>query len=136
MLSELDRVAVRVGHPGAAEIRQEVVRRAERRRTVGGQTLVVAVGIIGPEYDLNRPPTEVRFQSVIGYSGLDRGDADGELVQGYLHVNWCTILGRPEGLAKTETLVESDEPKDIAGVNVDRRGTKHTDTFYQDRGTS
>lgn len=125
VLKEAEWVAVRIGHPGGAEIGQEVVRWAERRCAVGGQACIRTVDVVGPKHDLDRPPMEARVQPVIADRGLDRGDPDGELAQGHLHVTWRTGLGCPEGFAKTETLVEGEEPDDVPGVNVDRGVPKH-----------
>jgi hypothetical protein len=125
MLSELDGIAVRIRHPGEAEIGEEVVRGAERGRTGGSQARVVSIGVVGPENDLDWSSTEVWIQPMIGDRCVNRGDADGESVQGHLDVNWCTLLGCSECLAKANTFVETDEPHDVEGVDVDRRAPKH-----------
>src|SRR5215204_7187096 len=131
LLSQLDRVTVRVGHPREAQVGQEVVRGAERRRALGSQARVVALRIVGPEHDLDGPASEVRVQAVIRDRGLDRGDADREPVQDDLHVNRRPVLWSAEALAKAETLVEADEPHDVMRVDVDRRSTEHDRNSYQ-----
>ena len=58
LLNQPDGVAVRVCNPCEAEVRQEVVRRAERGRTFAGQACVIAVHIVRPKHELDRPTTE------------------------------------------------------------------------------
>ena len=71
VLSEVDRVAVRIGDPSRSEVGLKVVWWAERRRTLGNQTRIIAVDIVSPEKDPNGPSAEARIQPVILNRGLD-----------------------------------------------------------------
>lgn len=48
------------------------MRLAQRGRAVGSQARVIAVSVVGPENYLDRPPAEVRVQTVIGDCRLNR----------------------------------------------------------------
>ncbi len=121
MLHELDRIAVGVGGPGGAEATgEEVVWGAERGGAVGGEPRVVAIDVIGPEHDLDRPPAEMRLEPVVCDRCLDRGDAELEVVEAELDVDRPLLWG-PERLLKAKPFVELGELPDVAGVEVDHR---------------
>jgi hypothetical protein len=139
-LNELDGVAIRVRHPRYSEVIQEVVWWAERKGAFGGQARVVAVGVVRPENDLDRPSTEVRTQAVIGRRCLDRGDADYEPIKSHLDMDRRPLGGRPKRLLEAKARVEPDQSHDIAGVDVDRgvpkrgwRGLNQDSRSYHDR---
>jgi hypothetical protein len=82
---------------------------------------VVAVGVLGPEDELDRPSAEVGVEAVVGDRCVDGRYSDGELVEGQLDVDRGALLWCPEGLAEAEAFVEGDEAPEVVGVDVDRR---------------
>ena len=87
-LDELDWVSVGIGHPGGAEAAaQKVVRRAQGGYAVGGQASMIAVDIVRPQNDLNRPSAELGAEAVIGGRSVHGGNPHRETVEADLYVN-------------------------------------------------
>src|SRR6266516_5879381 len=119
-LDELDRVPVEVGYPvGTEAAGKEVMRSRQQGDAVGGQACAIAIDIVGPEDDLDRPPAEIWNEAVFGHRGVDRGDPDLEMVEAQLDVNRHALLGRSKRLAETKTLVEADKTNDVVRVDID-----------------
>jgi hypothetical protein len=83
--------------------------------------LLVAVGVLGPEDELDWPSAGVGVEAVVGDRCVDGRYSDGELVEGKLDVDRGALKWCQDGLAEDEGFVEGDEAPEVVGVDVDRR---------------
>jgi hypothetical protein len=81
-LNKLDGIAIRISDPSSAQLAVEkVMRRREKRRTLGNQDVQCGITIVGPKDDFDPAPFSPRSKAVVLFGCFHRRDSEGEPIQ-------------------------------------------------------